>query len=85
VSKHAAEQRPDTEAQYQEPGPSAGRYRPALWSRTRVDCGQSAGYRERCRETLQRPAGEQSRLLEGGGNDARRTGEQRQSDQCYQP
>ena len=78
VGKRAAEKRPDTEAEHQEPGPGADRRRPTLRRRAGVDRGQGARHRERCREALQGPSGQQRGLCAGDGNDAGRDGEQRQ-------
>ena len=50
---------------------------PALGRRTAVDRGQGAGHRERRREALQGPSGQQRSLCIGNGNDAGRHTEQR--------
>ena len=50
---------------------------PALGRRTAVDRGQGAGHRERCREALHGPSGQQRRLCVGNGDDAGRHTEQR--------
>ena len=58
---------------------------PALRRRAGVDRSQGAGHRERRREALQGPSGQQLGLCAGGGNDAGRDAEQRQSDHRCQP
>ena len=85
MSERAAEQRPDAEAKHQEPGPSADRCCPALRCRAAVDRGQRARHRERRREALQGPPGQQRSLRAGSGNDAGRDAEQRQSDHRCSP
>ena len=80
VGKRAADERSDTEAEHQEPGPGADRRRPTLRRRAGVDRGQGARHRERRREALQAPSGQQRGLCAGDGDHAGRGGEQPEPD-----